>query len=56
MAEIEPSALAERLQAVEAELAKLSEQLQKLDHAPALVQLARRLREVEFKLARLERR
>lgn len=56
MEENQLSALAERVESLEKELAKLAEQLQKLDQSPALVHLARRLRELEFKLAKLERR
>ena len=56
MEENELSALAERVESLEKELAKLAEQLQKLDQSPALVHLTRRLRELEFKLAKLERR
>lgn len=56
MADTDLSALAARVEHLEKELAKLAEQLQKLDQAPALLHLARRLRELEFKLAKLERR
>jgi predicted nuclease with TOPRIM domain len=52
----EPSALAEKVESLEKEVARLAEQLQKLDQAPALVHLTRRMRELEFKLAKLERR
>ncbi len=47
MADTELSALAERVEHLEKELAKLAEQLQKLDQAPALLHLARRLRELD---------
>jgi predicted nuclease with TOPRIM domain len=56
MADNELSALTEKVQQLEKEVARLAEQLQKLDQAPAIVQLTRRLRELEFKHARLERR
>ncbi len=56
MAENELSALAEKVQSLEKEVARLAEQLAKLEHAPAVAQLARRLRELEFKVAKVDRR